>query len=79
MLELFDGFEDILKRQVYFLFGRDIDTDSCRSSLAAAKERYMYCLSRKKSNISHLLLFCMEMSTPPFCIIFQIKHGLMTN
>ena len=52
MQDIFDGFEPAFSRQLHVLCGHEIDMSISGSILKSAKDRYLYCLSRKK--IKHL-------------------------
>lgn len=57
MQEVFTGFESILSRQSHVLCGKSIDISIHEATLKKAKDRYLYCLSRKKIKhfSSHIL------------------------
>lgn len=48
MHEMFAGFEHAFSRQSYVLCGKEFDIANHQSILKRAKDRYLYCLSRKK-------------------------------
>lgn len=48
MQEIFAGFELAFSRQLQVICGHEIDVSVYGSILKRAKERYLYCLSRKK-------------------------------
>lgn len=52
MLDIFDDFEAAFILQSKCLCGQDVHLHAYTTTLAKAKERYLYCLSRKK--IKHL-------------------------
>ena len=57
MNEIFLGFENVFARQLHFFCGKTLDVSDHQSILKRAKDRYLYCLSRKKMKHvpSHIL------------------------
>lgn len=49
MQELFSEFEPVFSRQLHLLCGCEINTTIHGPTLKRAKDRYLYCLSRKKT------------------------------
>jgi serine acetyltransferase len=48
MQDIFSGFDSVFSRQAFLLCGATVDISSDHSTVRFAKERYLYCLSRKK-------------------------------
>ena len=48
MQDIFAGFEHAFSRQLHVLCGQEFDISNNGSILKRAKDRYLYCLSRKK-------------------------------
>ena len=48
MQEIFAGFESAFARQLYAVCGQEIDVNIHQATLKKAKDRYLYCLSKKK-------------------------------
>jgi serine O-acetyltransferase len=48
MQDIFAGFEPAFSRQLYMLCGQEVNITICQDILKKAKDRYFYCLSRKR-------------------------------